>query len=628
MERRSIEILDKTTADQIAAGEVVERPGSVVKELVENSLDAGATKIQLDIDAGGVGRIRVLDNGEGISRDEVKTAFLRHATSKMRRIEDLENVATFGFRGEALPSIASVSRLTVRTRRASEVAGYQLVLEGGKVVEESDAGCPVGTEIEVLELFFNTPARLKFLKKESTEASHCADALVRAAAVRPDVTFQMRSSGRMVREMPRVEKIEERVSMMFPKERLVRASGKEHGIDVLAVLGPPETARAGALSLFTYVNGRFVRDKVLLRALTQAFGGTLESGRYPSGLLSITLPPGSIDVNVHPQKIEVRFADTDTVYRAVSRVVGEIAARGAWSFASHPADRAEEAEPRPYQTTSPRTFGRLTPPPTATTRSIPQMEMPARSAQTAPAFATPNFEETSSLDLSSDSSPREAADLAASSSESGEPRQPWLDIASNLKSGALMSNLRYIGQTQNLFLLFEDEDDLVIVDQHAAHERVTYERLRSAYAKGTIPSQRLLMPHPIDLGPVDADRILTLSDDLMKLGMEVTRSGPDRITIHQIPAELSDASPDRLLADMVLALEEGRKGSKGEWAEKVLSTMACHNSIRAGRAVDVREIDALLKQMDETEFKGHCPHGRPVLTRIPFREIRRKLGRG
>jgi DNA mismatch repair protein MutL len=622
MEQHKIEILDKITADQIAAGEVVERPGSVVKELLENSLDAGATKIQLDIDAGGVGRIRVLDNGEGISRDEVKTAFLRHATSKMRRIEDLDTMATFGFRGEALPSIASVSKLTVRTRRASDIAGYQLVLEGGIMLEERDTGCPVGTEMEIRELFFNTPARLKFLKKETTEAGHCADALVRAAAVRPDVTFVMRSSGRIVREMTRVEKVEERVSMMFPKERLVRASGIESGIEVLAVLGPPETARAGAMSLFTYVNGRFIRDKVLLRALTQAFGGTLENGRYPSGLLHLTMPQGSVDVNVHPQKIEVRFADTDAVYRAVSRVVGEIASRGAWSFVSHTddrgaaADRAGESEARPYQTAPSRPFGRLIPPPAATEQFVRKAVFETEHRETAP------IRDTEESKIEETAQPEDA-----SKRDSFDPQQRWFDVASDLKGATLFSDLRLIGQTQNLFLLFEDKEDLVVVDQHAAHERVTYERLRSDFAKGGIPAQRLLMPHSVDLGPSDAERIINLADDLMILGLEVTRSGPDRITIRQIPAELHDASPDRLLADMVLAVEEGRKGSKGDWAEKVLSTMACHNSIRAGRSVDIREIDALLKQMDEAEFKGHCPHGRPVLTRIPFREIRRRLGR-
>lgn len=616
-----IEVLDKITADQIAAGEVVERPGSVVKELIENSLDAGATSVQLDIDAGGVGRIRVLDNGEGIARDQVKTAFLRHATSKMKRIEDLDSMETFGFRGEALPSIASVSRMTVRTRRASEVAGYQLVLEAGVVKEERDVGCPVGTEIEAADLFFNTPARLKFLKKESTEASHCAEALVRAAAVRPDVSFRMRSSGRRTRDLVRVEKIEERVSLMFPKERLVRAQGTERGIEVLAVLGPPETARAGANSLYTYVNGRFVRDKILLRSLTQAFGGTLESGRYPAGLLCLRLPPGSVDVNVHPQKTEVRFSDTDAVYRAVSRVVGETAARGLWSFLpGRDDDRTEETEATPYNPTPSRPAERLIPPPSRPIAAAPTV------VESAPSTVTATPEENAMTESVSDVPPEKF--------EAPEPQKevpvssPGLfDATADRPEAPTFSSLRFIGQVQNLFLLFEDVDDLVVVDQHAAHERVTYERLRRDLSKGVIPSQRLLMPHAVDLGPEDAERILNMADDLMTLGLEVTRSGPDRITIHQVPAELTDASPDRLLADMVLALEEGRKGSKGEWAEKALSTMACHNSIRGGRSVDSREIESLLQQMDEIEFKGHCPHGRPVLTRIGFREIRRRLGR-
>ncbi len=627
MKDARIEILDNTTADQIAAGEVVERPGSVVKELIENSLDAGATKIVLDIDSGGVGRIRVLDNGTGIKREQVKTAFLRHATSKMRCIEDLQEVLTFGFRGEALPSIASVSRIAINTRTAEDTAGYRLVLEAGKVIEERDVGCPVGTEIEVKDLFFNTPARLKFLKKETTEAAHCAEALVRAAAVRPDVFFQMRSSGRVTRELPRVEKVEERVSSMFPKERLVRAEGSEHATRVLAVLGPPETAKSGAMSLYTYVNGRFVRDKIILGALTRAFGGTLENGRYPVGLLSLEIPPSSIDINVHPQKTEVRFANTDVVFRAISKVVGEAVARGAWSFFSkNHIDRAMEPEAASYSPSSLMTDieaslnglpnGRLIPLPIQTSLTNRWVNTTGTSSEYINRRIIPSGNDVSDAENPKQNIPSENSSACN-----------VFDMQADMPDVFAFSRLKYIGQAQNLFLLFEDIDDLVIIDQHAAHERITYERFRKDLEKGNIASQGLLIPHNVDLGPADADRIINLADDLMRLGLEVTRSGLDRITIHRIPAELSDAAPDRLLAEMVPAVEEGRKGSKGEWAEKALATMACHNSIRAGRKVDTREIESLLKQMDEAEFKGHCPHGRPVLTRISFKDIRRRLHR-
>jgi len=327
-----IRILDRIVADQIAAGEVVERPASVVKELVENALDAGASRVQVEIDGGGSSRLRVLDNGGGMSAQEAELAFTRHATSKITGIEDLAGVATYGFRGEALPSIAAVSRVVVRTRTADSVSAALLELAGGENVGRREAGAPVGTDVEVRDLFFNTPARLKFLKREVTEAGHCAEAVVRLALVRPEVSFVLFSGGRRTRELTRAERVEERVAALFPGERLARVAGSDSGIEILAVLGPPERARAGAGSLYTYVNGRYVRDRALLSAVARSFGGTLEPGRYPAGLVSLRLPAGSFDVNVHPQKTEVRFADSRAVQRAVTRIAGELAGRAVWAL--------------------------------------------------------------------------------------------------------------------------------------------------------------------------------------------------------------------------------------------------------------------------------------------------------
>ncbi len=601
MVEAKIEVLDGVVADQIAAGEVVERPASVVKELVENSLDAGATRVQLHIDKGGTRLIRVLDNGRGIPEGQAALAFERHATSKMKRLEDLESVATFGFRGEALPSIVSVSRLTLRTRQAEAVAGTMVVFEGGRHVETREVGCPVGCDIEVRDLFFNTPARLKFLKKESTESSHCAEALVRLAALRPDVSFTMFSGQRKTRELPRVEAVEERIQSMFAGERMVRADGVSNGVDVLAVLGAPERARAGAGSLYTYVNNRYIRDKILLRAVTQAFAGILEPGRYPVGLIALSVPAGGIDVNVHPQKTEVRFADAQAVYRAVASVVGSMVERAAWSFGSMEPEVAADTPAAPYEAAREEPYrpeGRLVPLPMEPPRpSAPMGERPALPADEPRAVAPPP------------DAPRPLFHVP-----SGGGRRQF-------------SDLRFLSQAKGLFLLLEDADDLVIVDQHAAHERVTYERLRKELATGRIASQRLLVTSAVDLGPRDAERVAEMEAELALLGMEVSRSGPDRVTIHAVPALLTGASPERLLADMVLAVEQGRKGSKGEFEDKVIATMACHTSIRAGRSVERREIDTLLEAMDKVDFAGYCPHGRPVLTRIPWREIRRRLGR-
>ncbi len=598
MAGRQIALLDGLVADQIAAGEVVERPGSVAKELLENSLDSGANRIQLDIDAGGSRRIRVLDNGSGIPADQVALAFERHATSKISALSDLEGVETYGFRGEALPSIASVSKLTITTRVAGDVAGTQLRLEGGRIAERREVGCPVGTEIEVRDLFYNTPARLKFLKRESTESSHVGEALVRLAVCRPGVSFTMKSGGRLVRDMPRVERIEERIAAMFGRESIVRAEGSEGGVDVLAILGPPEKARAGAGSLYTYVDSRFIRDKTLLKAVSQAFGGTLEPGRYPVGLIRLSLPSGSYDVNVHPQKTEIRFADSQAIYRAVVRVVGEMVSRSAWTRSSNTASKiAEFAPDRQSSTPSYRPSGRLVPPPASPAVSPPAVD-------------------------------RGAVQNGDSLVQESPQELPLISVESEVKrAGASFSDLVYIGQAQGVFLLFESEKELVLLDQHAAHERVVYEKLRSQLAAGQILAQRMLVPHNVDLGPSDAERIVDSSEALGRLGLEVTRSGPDRVTIHAVPAELTDASPDRLLADMVLALEEGRDGSRGDTEDGILARMACHSSLRGGKTVARAEALALLEQMEKIDFAGHCPHGRPVLAQIPWNEIRRRVGR-
>jgi DNA mismatch repair protein MutL len=600
MAESRIRVLGRIVADQIAAGEVVDRPASVVKELVENAIDAGATRVQVEIDGGGANRIRVLDNGVGMRAEEVEVAFQRHATSKIERIDDLLSIASFGFRGEALPSIASVSRVVVETRTADSVGGVRVALEAGEITDRREVGCPTGTSIEVRDLFFNTPARLKFLKRESTEAGHCAEALTRIALARPDVSFAMISGGRKTRELPRAERVEERVAALFKAEALARSRVGRGGIDAVVVLGPPERARAGAGSLYTYVNGRYVRDRALLSAIWQAFGGTLERGRYPVGLVAVELPAGAVDVNVHPQKTEVRFADPREIYRAVSRAVAELVSRAVWARG-----RAEPSEPIPVRgvTEEPQAYStsrRLIPPPsTATTGARAPVSAPAETGPAAPGGPVRP----------------EQRPLEVAGSERGEPVRGF-------------ASLTYIGQARGTFLLFDDDSDLVIVDQHAAHERITFEKLRDQLAAGRVATQRLLTPHDVDLGPAEAERIAERAGDLGRLGLEVARAGPDRIAIHGVPAELGDVAPDRLLAEMVLALEEGREGSRGELEDRVLATMACHGSIRAGRRVSEDEVRALLTQMERIDLAGHCPHGRPVLARIPWSEIQRRVGRG
>ncbi len=604
MTEAKIRVLDRIVADQIAAGEVVERPASVVKELLENSIDAGATSIRVEVDGGGSIRIRVLDNGYGLTEDELDLAFTRHATSKISSIDDLEKVVTFGFRGEALPSIASVSQVTVQTRIADAVEGHRLVLKGGEVIERREVGCPQGTDFEVANLFFNTPARLKFLKKENTETGHCAEALVRLALVRPEVSFAMISNGRKTRELVRVEDPQERVAALFPDEVLAVAQGSHSGVDVRAILGPPERARAGAGSLYTYVNGRFIRDRTLLKAVTGAFAGTLDPGRYPVGFIALTVPPQAFDVNVHPQKTEVRFADRNSVFRAVTRVVGEMAARSVWALGEAPVNVKPETGPNKISESNEYTYG----------------EIPAGRFVPPPSHLNPAGKARPSSVVT-------GGDRPVGGPVPTAPVQTQLTPVAHDPGAGRFSSMKYIGQARGMFLLLEDDRDLVVIDQHAAHERVTYERLKSQLASGRISSQRLLVPHMVDLGPSQVERIVGHEDRLNDLGLEVSRAGPDRIAIRAVPAEISGTSPDRLLADLVIALEEGRNDSRGTTEELVLSTMACHGSIRAGRIILDDEVTALLREMDMVDFAGHCPHGRPVLTRLKWSDLEHRVGR-
>ncbi|MBN2804329.1 MAG: DNA mismatch repair endonuclease MutL [Deltaproteobacteria bacterium] len=634
---KRIEVLSSVVADQIAAGEVIERPASIIKELVENSIDANATSIQVEVDSGGIGRIRIFDNGDGFPKQDVETAFLRHATSKISNIDDILNINSYGFRGEALASIAAVSKLTVLTRTDEDVAGKKLVIHGGRTVENKDAGCPVGTDFEIRDLFYNVPARLKFLKRESTETSHCIEAVTRMALIRPDISFKIISKGRVVKKFIKTDEPAKRVKDLFKDEPLALAKGEENGVAVTAILGPPDRARAGGGSLYTYVNGRYIRDKALLGAVSRAFAGTLDKGRYPVGYISITVPPTGVDVNVHPQKTEVRFANTQAVFRAVSHVVGAMVARSPWvkkeedltdiNFNFQQGDNAKFFEINESNLAYDSDSDNMVPPPSG-------LKFPDINKYSSLDEISVKTEKSVAGSVNHDNTRSSFTEAGTGADTETVPRQENIPLQNSfsksltLPSGAgVFSSMSFIGQAKGTFLLFEDGDDLVVMDQHAAHERVTYENLRTQLLDGRVKSQRLITPHNVDLGPSEADRIEEHKDELSKLGLDIERSGEDRISIYSVPSEVGGASPDKLLAETVIAIEEGREGSGGDMEDKAVATIACHGSIRAGRKVLKEEVDSLLMQMDKIDFAGHCPHGRPVLTRLSWREIAKKVGR-
>ncbi|HVV51353.1 MAG TPA: DNA mismatch repair endonuclease MutL, partial [Polyangia bacterium] len=459
--RAKVRVLPAALADQIAAGEVVERPASVVKELVENAIDAGARRIEVEIEAGGRRLVRVVDDGSGMAPDDARLALRRHATSKIAAADDLWGLTTFGFRGEALPSIAAVSRLTVATRPADAEAGFELTVEAGAETGARELGMPPGTQVTVRDLFFNTPARAKFLKAEATETANVSEALLRLGLAHPGVHLRLRVGGRVALDLPIHRDLGERVRAALARRgasALHEAAGDEGGHRVRAFLAGPEEVSTTARSTFLFVGGRFVRDRSLLHALALGYGPLLEKGRYPLAALFLDLPGREVDVNVHPQKLEVRFARAQEVYAAVRHVVGGAIARAPWL---RPADAVRTFTEPPYFTGS----GSLPLAPPGPPRyarqsraSLAQAALPLRA--------------------------RDAPDLEPGPKDESAP--------------AFFGALDYVGQIHRTYLVCEAADALVLVDQHAAHERVVYGRLKAAHARRQIARQRLLFPIPIE----------------------------------------------------------------------------------------------------------------------------------
>jgi DNA mismatch repair protein MutL len=604
-----IRILPAELAEQIAAGEVVERPASVAKELVENALDAGARKIEVTLEAGGRRLLRVVDDGCGMSPEEARLALRRHATSKLRAAEDLWSLATFGFRGEALPSIASVSRLKLQTKTPGGVAGFRLVLEAGREVEARETGMPDGTQIEVSDLFFNTPVRLKFLKAEATESGNVADVLLRLALANPGVHFRLRSDDRLVLDLPPVALLGERVRSALGRRGtgvLHEALGEENGVRVQAMVAAPEEAANTPRNTFLYVNRRSVRDRSLLSALGLAYGELLERGRYPLGVLFLEVPGQEVDVNVHPQKLEVRFARAQEVAAAVRHIVGAAIARAPWlvpariAYDVPPAGAGEGARDRPWSS--------------GTSGSWSLKDVAARAAAGQRGFANAPVEV--SLPPPLDPEPPSLPSEPGAAEMGGQ--------------GSFFRDLTYVGQVHRTYLVCEAPGELLLVDQHAAHERLTFQRLRRAFRARQVPQQRLLFPVQVELdeaaqASVDSDAAQTL---LAGLGFEVEGWGGRRLVLRAVPELLKDADPQPLLLDALHGLGEGPHLSEAEEAlDHLFATLACHGSRRAGDAMAREEAEALLAALDASDFRSHCPHGRPVLVRLPLSELERRFGR-
>jgi DNA mismatch repair protein MutL len=622
--RRPIRVLPPALADQIAAGEVVERPASVVKELVENALDAGARRVDIEIEGGGRRLIRVVDDGIGLAPDDARLALRRHATSKIEAADDLWSLSTFGFRGEALPSIAAVSRLTLLSRArladgdAGATDGFRLTVEAGVETDARAAGVPLGTQIEVRDLFFNTPARSKFLKSESTEEANIYEAVLRLGIAHPDVHLRLKVKGGVRLDLPPHRDLGERVRAALARRgagALHEARGEENGNRVRAFLAEPDAASTTARSTYLFVGGRAVRDRALQHAAAQAYGTLLEKGRYPLAAVFLDVPGGDLDVNVHPQKLEVRFARAQEVYAAVRHVLAAALARAPWLEAATASVAASRAQPlRAF--TLPPSRGERAPTgagswtPIASTQAV--LPLRARDGNT-PSPVT-----------------GEALGGASSSTADGE----GASAIGPLGLSPFFAGLTYIGQLHRTYLVCEaagDQRELILIDQHAAHERVAYARLVAAHGRREVRRQRLLFPLPIEVDEASAAVVVEGGrgqETIAALGFEVHRTGLRTVRLAAVPELLKDADPKPLVREVLGQLAEGDPTADTlEGIDHVLATMACHSVVRAGDVLGRGEAVGLLAQLDEVDLRSHCPHGRPVMLRLPLAEIERRFGR-
>jgi DNA mismatch repair protein MutL len=589
-----IVVLPPELASQIAAGEVVERPASVVKELIENALDAGATRIDVEIEGGGITRISVSDDGHGMAEDDARLSIERHATSKLSRIDDLSRLHSFGFRGEALPSMASVSRFSLRTRPRDLDAGVELVYTGGGAASVRPIGMAPGTIVTISDLFYNVPARRKFLRSSGTEAGHVSDVVEAAALSRPEVTFSLVRDGRRVREFLRTDAREERVRQVSDGQKLASCSGERGPMRVDAFLSRPEEARSGAGGLWILVNQRPVRDRVLSVTIAQAYGSVLERGRYPRGAVYLDLPLPLVDVNVHPQKSEVRFADPRTVSDALYSILSKALTT---AFSLPPANRGAWGRPQPPA-------------------AAPE---PSAAAPPSAGLSTVGVSADPTVSTESTTATISVPDLIAVRDSAAAPIQPTGEL--------LWSSLRFIAQLRQTYLLCEGKEGIYLLDQHAAAERVNFTKLRHQYQSRTVASQALLFPVTIEVTAAESELVEAHGERIREVGLDVRVRGPETLSIHGVPRLLQRASAERLLRDLLSELS--RQGGRGfsSAVDLALATMACHGSVRAGDALSATEAQALLVALDDADFAGHCPHGRPVVTFTSWAELERKVGR-
>lgn len=628
-----IKLLPDQLISQIAAGEVVERPASALKELLENSVDAGSTQIQVALQQGGMKLLKVTDNGHGIAKDELELALTRHATSKIQSLEDLEQVGSLGFRGEALASIASISRTVLTSRQQAASHAWQIAAEGTRQQNISPAALDAGTIVEVHDLYFNTPARRKFLKTENTEFGHCEDAFTRVALSRPNVGFLLQHNGKAI----------SRLAANTPQQRITDVLGSEFaaqsiwleedsgGLRLWGMTASPTYQRHSRDSQYVFVNGRFVRDKLIAHAIKQAYQDVLHGDKHPAFVLFLELDPSLVDVNVHPAKTEVRFRESQAVHRFIFHSLHKALGK---TSAEIQASQPVQALFNPFRPVAAPVF------------SMPQeqVEMPLqtrsvfdyqsdRAVNRSPAVAQQFYDQLYGdlkPDLNLDHvqgghvaealvNPGSSIDLstAQDQSDAQAPQQYPLGFA--------------LGQLHGIYILAQNAQGLVVVDMHAAHERIMYERLKNALSEQAISTQPLLIPISFYAEKVEVATLQSLngSDTLQQLGFDLATLSPNTIAIRAVPTMLQDADAVALARAVLRDLHEyGTSRVLLERQNEVLGTMACHAAVRANRQLTHTEMNALLRDMEATERSGQCNHGRPTWFQVSLNDLDKMFMRG
>ena len=614
-----IKILPETLSNKIAAGEVVERPASIVKELVENAIDAQSTRITVQVERGGLSLIRVSDNGTGMGRDDALLCLERYATSKLADDQDLFSISTLGFRGEAVPSIASVSNFSLVTRNAASEAATEIIVSGGKIKHVRDVGAPEGTMVEVRQLFFNVPARRKFLKSAATEMGHIADMMTGFALCRPDIHFRLSHDDKTIKNWPAAGRLLDRITETLGRDtrnNLNEIAATAIGVEVSGWISAPHITRRSSQRIYLFVNGRMIRDRGLQYALFEGYRGRLVKGTFPMAVVFVRVPFDRIDVNVHPTKNEVRFVDQKRVYETLRAAVENV-----WKKAEPPlpweraADRPLPLKcyPPPRQETVP--FG-------TAERGMGYDGLRPRSNDMVPTAVRP-----------SSSEPVPAWPSPAT--EGGDQQTPLTETSTTepvceqpFRMSLRFSDLAIVGQFHHTYIVCESGQEIFLIDQHAAHERVVFEKLKKRVRARKPVSQGLLVPETVELTFRESAALEPVLSELEQAGLLLEQFGQNTYIVKAVPELISDTDAVRLVQELAQTLAEiGLAPEIDHRRDEALSVMACHGAVRANQRLNEKEMRALLNQLDDCDNPWHCPHGRPTIIHWSLRDIERQFKR-